>query len=328
MNQQSWLSLLFVSMLFAISCERGVELSTPGDLVPQTVGEDRTIPAISVNGTLLHAEAFGNPSDPMILFLHGGPGSDYRSALNVRHLVDSGYLVVFFDQRGTGLSTRHTSAIYSIELYLADISAVIEHYRSSDSQEVYLFGHSWGAMLTAAYLNRYPDRIDGAILAEPGGLNKQLLDEYAASSRQLNLFGEATHDVLYFEQILGERPDDHALLDYRMSLSASFAYAEGNAEGNPGPFPFWRNGAVVLNAFVEIAENEGFDFTTDLDQVDIPVLFIYGENNPSYGREFAEREAAFFPEAQIEQIDDAGHEMIYFNWPAVSPVVLAYLTSL
>lgn len=324
----------FLSVISAItcigfmSCEKELDIHEPGNLVPKTVVENPGLPSISVNGTLLHAETFGNPDSSMLVFLHGGPGADYRNGLNVKELAENGYYVVFYDQRGTGLSKRHPEKSYTIQLYLDDLAAVIEHYRASPSQKVFLFGHSWGAMLAAAYINSYPDRIDGAIFAEAGGFNKQLLDEYGATSRKLNLFSEVTNDVLYYDQFLTGRENEHEILDYKMGIASSFSYAEGNDEGIEGPSPFWRNGAAVLQAFVDISENEGFDFTPNLQQFDTKVLFIYGENNKSYGLSFAQKEAAFFPNTQITQIDDTGHEMIYFKWNLVHPVVLNYLNSL
>ena len=311
-----------------ISCEKELNIQESGNLVPITVLKDSSLPSISVNGTIFHAETYGNPDSSLVIFLHGGPGSDYQNGLNIRQLADAGYQVVFYDQRGTGLSQRHDQNTYSIQLYLDDLTAVIEHYRTSNNQKVVLFGHSWGAMLTAAYINAYPDRIDGAIFVEAGGFNKQLLDEYAEASRKLNLFSEITNDVLYYDQFLTGRENEHEILDYKMALASSFSYAEGNNEGIEGPSPFWRNGAIVLQAFIDISENEGFDFTANLDQYQTNVLFLYGENNKSYGLRFAEKEAAFFPNSEIIQIDDTGHEMIYFKWNSVYPVVLDYLNSL
>jgi proline iminopeptidase len=311
-----------------LSCEKELDIHEPGNLVPKTVMEDPSLPSITVNGTTLHAETFGNPDSSLVIFLHGGPGADYQNGLNVRQLADDGYYVVFYDQRGTGLSQRHDKNTYSIQLYLDDLTAVIGHYRTSPNQRVFLFGHSWGAMLTAAYINAYPDRIDGAIFAEAGGFNKQLLDEYGEVSRKLNLFSEITNDVLFYDQFLTGRENEHEILDYKLAIASSFSYAEGNDEGIEGPSPFWRNGATVLQAFMDIAENEGFDFTTNLNQYQTKVLFLYGENNKSYGLRFAEKEAAFFPKSEIIQIEDTGHKMIYFKWNSVYPVVLDYLNSL
>ncbi|GAA0877890.1 hypothetical protein GCM10009119_08580 [Algoriphagus jejuensis] len=319
---------LAVCHIFLTACEDPMDLSTPGNLVPKTVDLDPSLPQISVNGTQLHAEAFGNPSDPMLIFLHGGPGGDYRNGMKVRALAEDGYFVIFYDQRGSGLSQRHPKNSYSIQLVLDDLTAVIAHYRSSDSQKVFLFGHSWGAMLAAAYINAHPERIDGAIFAEAGGFNKQLLDEYGAASRKLNPFSESTNDVLYYEQFLTGKENEHEILDYKSALQTPYSYASGNSEGIERPSPFWRNGAVVLSAFVDISEKEGFDFTTNLEHYSKLTLFLYGENNQSYGRTFAEKEAAFFPKSSIAQIDNTGHEMIYFRWDLVYPVVLDYLNSL
>ncbi|MEM7484593.1 MAG: alpha/beta hydrolase [Bacteroidota bacterium] len=322
--------IVFVGLTFVLlaSCEKERYINEPGNLVPKTVVEDPDLPSIAVNGTTLHAQTYGNPNGSMVVFLHGGPGSDYRNGLNVRQLSDDGYYAVFFDQRGTGLSKRHKKSTYSIQLYLDDLTAVIQHYKTSPNQKVFLFGHSWGAMITAAYINKYPDRINGAIFAEPGGFNKQLLDEYAESSRKLNLLSEEANDFFYYDQFLTGRENEHEILDYKMAIASSFYFAEGNKEGIEGPSTFWRNGAIVLEAFTDIAENEGFDFTTDLNQYQTKVLFIYGENNESYGLDFAEKEAAFFPSSEIVQIDNTGHLMIDFKWNAVYPVVLNYLNSL
>jgi proline iminopeptidase len=311
-----------------ISCETELEIYEPGNLVPKTVAEEPGLPSIAVNGTILHAESHGNPDSSLVIFLHGGPGSDYQNGLNIKQLANDGYHVVFYDQRGTGLSKRHDKNTYSIQLYLDDLTAVIQHYRTSPTQKVFLFGHSWGAMLAAAYINAYPDKINGAIFAEPGGLTKQLLDEYGEASRKLNLLSEITNDVLYYDQFLTGHENEHEILDYKLAIASSFSYAEGNDEGIEGPSPFWRNGATVLQAFMDISENEGFDFTTNLSQYQTNVLFLYGENNKSYGLGFAEKEAAFFPNSNIVQVDDTGHEMIYFKWHSVHPIVLDYLNSL
>ncbi len=328
MQQRLLIYVIALMGIFFSGCEKELSINEPGNLVPKTVDQDPTQPSISVNGTQLHAETFGNSGNSMIIFLHGGPGSDYQSALNVKQLAEDGYYVIFYDQRGTGLSKRHPRNLYSIQLYLDDLSAIIDFYRTSPNQKVFLFGHSWGAMLAAAYINLYPNRIDGAIFAEAGGFNKQLLDEYGETSRKLNLFSEYTNDVLYYDQFLTGRENDHAILDYKLSLASSFSYAKGNDEGIEGPSPFWRNGAEVLKAFIDIAENEGFDFTTNLNQYPNQVLFIYGENNKSYGLSFAQKEAQYFPNTQISQVDDTGHEMIYFKWNNVYPLVLTYLNSL
>ncbi|TDO98397.1 alpha/beta fold hydrolase [Flavobacterium sp. 245] len=321
-------AVIAVSIFFFLGCENENDINGIGNLVPKTVDQDSSLPSISVNGTQLHAEAFGNPNNPMLIFLHGGPGSDYRNGLNVQQLATDGYYVIFYDQRGSGLSKRHDKKSYSIQLVLDDLTEVIKHYRTSPEQKVFLFGHSWGAMLGTAYVNSYPDKINGLILAEPGGLNKKLLDEYGEMSRKIEIFSEVTSNLLYVDQFLTGKENQHEILDYKFGIATSFSYAKGNKEGIPGPSPFWRIGTTVLESFTDIAENDGFDFTTNLNQYTTKVLFLYGELNQSYGLNFAQKEAAYFPNAAIEEVKGTGHEMIYFKWENVHPIVMNYLNNL
>ncbi|MFD1601398.1 alpha/beta fold hydrolase [Flavobacterium artemisiae] len=321
-------ALITLSIFFLLGCENENDFNEVANLVPKTVDQDPTLPSIQINGTQIHAETFGNPNDPMVVFLHGGPGSDYRNALNAKELADDGFYIIFYDQRGSGLSKRHDKNTYSIQLVLDDLTEIIEHYRTSPNQKVFLFGHSWGAMLGAAYVNAYPNRIDGLILAEPGGLNKKLLDEYGETSRKINLFSETTNNLFYIDQFLTGKENQHEILDYKMGVSTSFSYAKGNDEGIEGPSPFWRMGTAVLNSFIDIAENDGFDFTTNLNVYTTKVLFVYGEWNKSYGYSFARKEAMYFRNAQIKEVKGTGHEMIYFKWENVHPIVLFYLNEL
>jgi proline iminopeptidase len=321
--------LLALSLFaFQWSCTKELDPKEPGNLVPKTVDLDPTLPVISVNGTQLHSEAFGNSADPMVIFLHGGPGADYRNGLNVRNLVSDHYYVVFYDQRGSGLSRRHPKDSYSIQIMLDDLAAVIEHYRTSATQKVFLFGHSWGAMLAAAYINKYPQAVNGAVLAEPGGFDRDELQEYSRNSRRLRLFNEATNDALYPDQFLNGKENDHAILDYKLALASSFTYAKNNDEGIESSSPFWRNGAAVVKKLFEIADHDGFDFKSNLGKFTTKILFLYSENNRAYGESFARKEAAAFPDAQVSRVDGTGHEMIYFKWNKVYPLVLPYLESL
>ena len=328
--QNSWklVLLAFFFILTFSACEKELETDEPGYLVQKTVDEDPTLPSLSINGTMLHAETFGNPDSSIIIFLHGGPGADYRNGLKASQLADDGYFVVFYDQRGSGLSRRHDKDSYSIDHMINDLDAVIQHYRMSPNQKVFLFGHSWGAMLAGGYIDLNPSVINGAVFAEPGGFNNESLDEYNEGAKAPEVFKEATSDIVYMDQFLTGSENDHEILDYKISLMSSFSYQEGNAEGIEGPSPYWRYGAVLLNKMIEISDEDGFDFTQNLNQYEPEVLFIYGENNKVYGLEFAEKEASNFNNYRTVQIDGTGHDMIYFKWNLVHPIVLNYFNSL
>ena len=313
------------------SCQKGeLDPSQPGHLVPLTVDQDPSLPKIEVNGTLFHSEAFGNPDDPLVIVIHGGPGSDYRYLLNCKEFADDGFQVVFYDQRGSGLSERHNKDSYSIELMTDDLGAVIEYYKTAPDQKVFLLGHSWGAMLATAYIDAHPTQIDGAILCEPGGFTYTQVKEYLSRSQNYGLFSEALNDAVYLDQFLTGEEDEHEILDYKFGLWAATEEAENSPIGNEGTLPFWRAGAVVNDALFTIAEEQGFDFTTNLYQFDTKILFAYSENNTAYGEQHAKNVSAPYHNVQLFRVDDAGHDMLSFpqGWQNFYPAGLAYLNEL
>ncbi|WP_373552587.1 alpha/beta fold hydrolase [Haliscomenobacter sp.] len=324
------LLLLFVIALVAFSCDLE-DPSTPGLLVPRTVDQDPTLPSLAINGTLLHVETYGKPSDPLLVLIHGGPGGDYRSLIPAKAMAPEGFFVIFYDQRGTGLSQRVSRSQFegadAIQLMIDDLDQLIGHFKKSPSQKVFLMGHSWGAMLATAYLNQNPQAISGAVLAEPGGFTWTQTTEYLSRSNKIKLFSEALNDAVYPEQIFSGRAE-HEILDYKASFFASFENAPGNTIGNAGPYPFWRNGAVVFNALIDNAERRGLDFTTHLKEFKPKVLFLYSELNRAYQLPWAQQVSSPYAQAQLEEIKGCGHEMFHFAWPGIMEKSLSYLNAL
>ncbi len=307
------------------SCET-LEWSEPGLLVPRTVDEDPTLPSIYVNGTLLHAETYGNPNDPMIMVIHGGPGSDYRGMLNCSKLAADSFFVVFYDQRGSGLSKRYNKETYkTVQIFIDDLDAVIKYYRKP-GQKVILMGLSWGAMLATAYVNQNPAEVSGVIMMEPGGLTWSDTEAYINRWTSLQPFDETSNDFVYLDQIV--TGNDHNTLDYKAGIKSAADFAKGNKVGNPGPSPFWRMGAVCNAAAFEVAKTQSFDFTTNLQQYTTKVLFAYSEFSEAYGKEWAEKVSSAYPNVQLAEIKGTGHEIVHFGWEDLYPKAKAYLNTI
>lgn len=125
------------------------------------------IPVRSAAGdsdTLYH-KAFGDPSSPAVIFVHGGPG--YNSVGfelgAARELARAGYFVVVFDQRGCGRSKgyRPRGGWAFSDLY-QDIDTVASKY---GLRTFHLLGHSWGGTLAAFYALAHPDRCRSLCIA-------------------------------------------------------------------------------------------------------------------------------------------------------------------
>jgi proline iminopeptidase len=299
---------MFAALALGVGC---LDPGEPGNLVPRTVTEDPTLPQIQINGTRLHAEAFGDPAAPTVIALHGGPGADYRSMLDLRALADDGYRVVFWDNRGAGLSQRHDASTYTMTLYLEDLRQVVDMMTAPGKPYVFI-GHSWGAMYASWFINEYGDdggRLVGAILSDPGGLNKQELDEFMKRYfASVDLTGEQFNDALWSGQFLSA--EDHARADYLL-LTMALRGVPCERKDPAHLSPRWRLGAVVMSALFDLAEKNGLDFTTHLKSYGHKVLFLRSELDTAHTLESQQQMAAHYADADIITMTGAGHEMIY-----------------
>jgi proline iminopeptidase len=246
-----------------------------------------------------------------VIALHGGPGADYRSILNLKALADEGYRVVFFDNRGAGLSERHDGNSYTWDLYLEDLRQVVDTMATPGQPFVFI-GHSWGAMYATWFINQYGDyggRLRGAILSDPGALTKKDLDAFLKRYlATVPLTGEEFNDALWSEQFMSA--DDQARADYLMMMMA-LPGVPAEHHDPAHPTPMWRFGAVVSSALLKLADDHGFDFTTNLKSFGHKVLFLRSELDTAATLESQVQMAGCFSDAEVITIPGAGHEMIH-----------------
>lgn len=327
MSIHRWLPLALAGAV-AAGCET-MSPDDPGNLVPATVAEDESLPAIELNGSRFHAETFGSMQDPVIIFLHGGPGGDYRSmlALAARHggysLADD-YFLVYWDQRGAGLSQRHNRTTLTIDTYVADLDALIDRY--SPDRPVYLVGVSWGGMYATRYINQYPERVAGAVLIEPGPLDGATAERIKDDMFDLDLRREWLNDYAWHSQFIS--PDTHARMDYERMLGARDAQPKfGTSRTNPEPG--WRHGAMANRYIAKDGQNRKgvftYDFTTNLAAYTTPVLFITGARSEVLGESLQLTQMTHYPAASLTVLDGAGHDVAWIKAAETTALIRNYL---
>ena len=110
-------------------------------------------------------------NNPVIISLHGGPGSptSYVDHCWQDYLTDE-YTVVCWDERGCGRSYYHNAAVdpnnetLSFDAQLADLDALVDYLRDRFSQEqVIIIGHSYGTILGSRYVLAHPEKVSAYI---------------------------------------------------------------------------------------------------------------------------------------------------------------------
>lgn len=183
--------------------------------VPQTTAFDPTLPRTVIDGYAFHTRTFGDAERPPVVVVHGGPGGDLQYLLSLAALKDE-YFVVLYDQRGTGLSPREDPEGHSIDRFLADLDAIVLAH--AGARPVRMIGHSWGAMLAAAYAVRHRQRVTHLVLAEPGMLDPEgaaaFVSELKRNQSIMQIIGAVP---VFISAIFVGSEDGHERSDYAMT---------------------------------------------------------------------------------------------------------------
>ncbi len=323
--------------LLGVGALTGVGLYLASDdnpTVPATVVDDASLPALVVDGVRLHAEVHGPADAPVVVVLHGGPGDDYRALLPLMPLSDT-YRLVFYDQRGAGLSQRVPADRLSVDDYLAELDGVIDAH---GDRPVHLIGHSWGAMLGAAYVGRHPEKVQSAILVEPGFLtadaSRPFLEAVSNPPLSPSLLQHAGWSWLRSLHVDG--PDDDAASDFFMLELLGGAPADAHPLGayfcdrdpTTAHLPHWRFGSTASAAVQSYVQDGAIDLGIDrgLDAYDGPVLLVASGCNTLIGAEHQRtHHLPLFRQGRLEVVQDAGHTLIGEAPDRVVPLFRTFL---
>ncbi len=98
---------------------------------------------------------------PVLLFLHGGPGSAQMSYIDSFHKeLDQDFTVVHWDQRGAGLSYQKDipDSSMTIGQFVEDTIELTEKLLSYiDQTKIYIAGYSWGSLIAIQAVHKRPD---------------------------------------------------------------------------------------------------------------------------------------------------------------------------
>ena len=108
-----------------------------------------------------------NTSNPVIIYLHGGPGSpDGFVTYLFADKLDDKYTFVCWDQRGAGRTYEHNiktdadNSTVSFERALSDLDELTDYIRTEYGQEkVIIMGHSYGTILGLQYTYLHPEKV-------------------------------------------------------------------------------------------------------------------------------------------------------------------------
>jgi pimeloyl-ACP methyl ester carboxylesterase len=107
-------------------------------------------------------EGSGRP----VMLIHGWPDTKRLWSKQVPALVDAGFQVITYDQRGYGASDKPAEIeAYSIPFLAIDATTILDHL---GIERAHLVGHDWGAAVVWATAALAPQRVDHLVAMSVG----------------------------------------------------------------------------------------------------------------------------------------------------------------
>jgi pimeloyl-ACP methyl ester carboxylesterase len=163
------LSVFSVLIILTVSLFIWLNSNSPGKTNPITDSENKVIEGsiaevsrIEIGGIKqLVVIRSNNINNPILLMLHGGPGSP-QMPVNILYNgeLEKYYTVVNWDQRGSGGSYSKDIPLESINIdrMIEDTKELTKYLTERFNQKkIFLLGHSWGSYLGMRTIDKYPE---------------------------------------------------------------------------------------------------------------------------------------------------------------------------
>ncbi len=273
-------------------------------------------------------------SKPVLLFIHGGPGSSYMGfSHQFQSALERSFVVVQWDQRGAGKSFAGTAPeSMRVQQFLSDTHEMVLYLKQRFQRDrIYLLGHSWGAYLGLQEAWKHPENLHAFIGT---GQMIDLIEQERLSHRWALQQARERQDASATRELegLGEPPYADAVKGMNAKYEWLWTYG-GMMEGQTGPSPFVKGmlcspdySLMDIYHFVrgssfsveQLARNEGSGFWQlrapgPKPRFEVPVYFIAGEQDrvtpTTLVNAYAQSLTA--PDKQVFLIPGAGHFAFY-----------------
>jgi non-heme chloroperoxidase len=253
---------------------------------------------------------------PVVTFSHGWPLSSDAWDGQMLFLVQKGFRVVAHDRRGHGRSSQ-SSFGNDMDGYADDLAAVIE---ALDLKDASLVGHSTGGGEVVRYIGRHgTKRVSKAVLiaAVPPIMLKS-----AANPEGL--------PIEVFDSMRSGMTKDRSQFYEDLAISFYGANRPGAkvSQGMLDQFWLWSMQAGLKNAYESIKAFSETDFTEDLKKIDVPTLFMHGEDDQIVPvKDSAVKSARLVRGAKEIYYPGAPHGLTATHQDQVNADLLAFLRS-
>lgn len=124
---------------------------------------------VQIGGIEQFISVKGNKGNPLMLYLHGGPGAATSShRQQITNILEEHFLVVHWDQRGAGKSLNGNTEPPTLAVMKQDAEEIMLFLlKAFDRDDVVLVANSWGTVLGFHLALKYPNNVASLVAISP-----------------------------------------------------------------------------------------------------------------------------------------------------------------
>ena len=244
-------------------------------------------------------------SGPVLLFVHGFP---FDRTMWVPQLAGLAKIrtAVAVDLRGHGLSDVISGGDFSMDLFADDIAKTLDAIGTDKAD---IAGLSMGGYVLFSFWRRHPERVRSLIFIDT---------KAEADSEEAKAGREKTAETAASQ---GMQPIYETLSGKVVGSAPSVEVQDKLKEMMLGTSP-------EVAAADSLAMRDRADSTPDLPNIDVPVLWLHGEEDALMPIDGARASAAKIPGAKFVSIPKGGHVAPMENPDATNAAIADFLKSL
>ena len=325
--------IVFITLLATVSCSMTKKIKTPNGIAESQY--------LEINNTkqyvLIRSVDINNP---VVLFLHGGPGATETSMLRKHNSeLEKHFTVVYWDQRNAGKSydKKFPKEEIKVKKYIEDVDVLVSYLKNKFKKDkILLVGHSWGSRLGMYAVQQHPENYiayigvaqdvsayECELMSYQYALNKAKELNKKKAIRKLEEMGEpqnGEYTKMYKTGIKGYWAQKRMLmslggdsykkgiyLEWMSSVWLSREYSFSDVLRFMKVFNFSFNNIVVDPDF------NNFDFIKQIPEVEIPVFFISGSHDYILPWTLVEKycDSLKAPHKEFILYDKSGHNLLF-----------------
>ena len=264
-----------------------------------TIGQTNHL--IKTDYGTIHYKIYGQGAP--ILIINGGPGMNCEGFSSLAKLLNDDYMVILYDQRGTGKSKLNSlnSNTLNMDLLVEDIEVLRKHLKINKWA---VLGHSFGGFLAQHYASKHSNNLTGMILSGSGGIDMDIFT-YLGANFHIRQSAQEKDSLNYWRNKI-KKGDTTYLAKYKVGRFRAPLYLYGDKYIEKVAHRLTQGKPEISKLIFQDLHEKDYNWKNAMSKLEIPVLIIQGRQD-MVGSGTAYKAHNVYKNSRLIFLNECGH---------------------